>query len=183
LAESCRKTDWEVHAYCLLRNHFHLVVETPQPNLVFGDWVLGSEAFRQELPASAAGQVGPHHYGAERQETGRQKAERILREELRRMGWREEELRGRSKGQPGKVVIARRLRPETTMSLQWIAERKVDLRVQLAQPAGRGFSSSGGAAVVSIVSSPPAGRVEGGNDLLASEPVERAVPGTVAADV
>ncbi len=30
LAETCRKTDWQVHAFCLMRNHYHLVVETPQ---------------------------------------------------------------------------------------------------------------------------------------------------------
>ena len=86
------------------------------------DWVLGSEAFRQELLAAAVERVGPNHYGAQRQETGMQKAERIVREELKRMGWSEEELRGRAKGHPGKVVIARRLRQETTVSLKWIAE-------------------------------------------------------------
>ena len=26
--------DWHVHAYCLMRNHFHLVIETPQPKVV-----------------------------------------------------------------------------------------------------------------------------------------------------
>ena len=31
LAEACGKTGWQVHAYCLLPNHFHLVVETPRP--------------------------------------------------------------------------------------------------------------------------------------------------------
>jgi len=36
LAETCEKTQWQVHAYCLMRNHFHLVLETPQPNLVAG---------------------------------------------------------------------------------------------------------------------------------------------------
>ena len=36
LAEACQKTEWQVHAYCLMRNHFHLVVETPQANLVAG---------------------------------------------------------------------------------------------------------------------------------------------------
>jgi hypothetical protein len=87
------------------------------------DWVLGSEEFRRELLAAVAGRVGPSHYGAERQETGAQKAERIVREELARLGWPEEELRGRAKGHPGKIVIARRLRQETTMSLKWIAER------------------------------------------------------------
>ena len=30
LAEACQKTAWLVHAYCRIRNHFHLVVETPE---------------------------------------------------------------------------------------------------------------------------------------------------------
>ena len=34
LTEACGKTGWHVHVYCLMRNHFHLVVETPQPNNV-----------------------------------------------------------------------------------------------------------------------------------------------------
>jgi putative transposase len=43
LAEACGKTGWEVHALCLMRNHFHLVVETPQGNLVSGmKWLLGT---------------------------------------------------------------------------------------------------------------------------------------------
>ena len=29
LAEACQKTGFQVHAYCLMRNHFHLVIETP----------------------------------------------------------------------------------------------------------------------------------------------------------
>jgi len=29
LAQTCEKTGWQVHAYCLMSNHFHLVVETP----------------------------------------------------------------------------------------------------------------------------------------------------------
>jgi REP element-mobilizing transposase RayT len=36
LAEACLKTGWQVHAYCLMGNHFHLVLETPQANLVAG---------------------------------------------------------------------------------------------------------------------------------------------------
>ena len=250
LGEACGKTEWQVQAYCLMRNHFHLVLETPQPNLVFGmkwllgvytkrfnirhklcghlfagrykalvvegsgngylrtvcdyvhlnpvrarllppeaalesfawssygeylkpasqrpgwlrvdrllgekgipkdseagrrefglqmerrraeesganyeairgDWMVGSEAFRQELLAAAVERVGPSHYGAERQETGLQKAERVVQEELERLGW-EEELRARRKGHRAKVLLARRLREETTMSLKWIAQR------------------------------------------------------------
>jgi REP element-mobilizing transposase RayT len=36
LAEMCGKTGWQVHAWCLMPNHFHLVAETPQPDLVVG---------------------------------------------------------------------------------------------------------------------------------------------------
>ena len=43
LGEACAKTGWQVHAYVLMANHFHLVVETPQPNLVAGmKWLLGT---------------------------------------------------------------------------------------------------------------------------------------------
>ncbi len=43
LGEACAKTGWQVHALCLMPNHFHLVVETPQPNLVVGmKWFLGT---------------------------------------------------------------------------------------------------------------------------------------------
>src|SRR3974377_984089 len=47
LAEACEKTGWQVHAYCLMPNHFHLVLETPQPNLVAGmKWLLGTYTSR-----------------------------------------------------------------------------------------------------------------------------------------
>src|ERR1043166_8203158 len=43
LGRTCQKTAWEIHAYCLMRNHFHLVVETPRANLSAGmQWLLGS---------------------------------------------------------------------------------------------------------------------------------------------
>jgi putative transposase len=43
LDQCCKRTGWEVHAYVLMPNHFHLVVETPQANLVDGmKWFLGS---------------------------------------------------------------------------------------------------------------------------------------------
>jgi hypothetical protein len=83
----------------------------------------GAEEFRRELLAAVEGQVGAHLCGAERQETGAQKAERIVREELKRLGWPEDELQGRPKGHSGKVMMARRVGPETTLSLKWIAQR------------------------------------------------------------
>jgi REP element-mobilizing transposase RayT len=43
LGETCDKTGWQVHALCLMPNHFHLVVETPGANLVAGmKWFLGT---------------------------------------------------------------------------------------------------------------------------------------------
>jgi len=43
LERACGRTGWEIHAYCLMSNHFHLVVETPRSNLSAGmQWFLGS---------------------------------------------------------------------------------------------------------------------------------------------
>ena len=250
LAETCAKTGWQVQAYCLMRNHFHLVVETPQANLVAGmkwflgtytvrfnrrhqltghlfsgrykaqlvsgeggylrtvcdyvhlnpvragllaaavplksyrwssfpaylaapaqrpkwlrverwlgehgiprdsdagrrelerrletrraqeadadhaavrnDWCLGDEQFRKDLLAQAATKVGPNHYGAAVRETAMAKAEQIVTEELAQLEWPESELAARRKGDPAKLAIANRLRRETTVTLQWIAER------------------------------------------------------------
>ena len=250
LGKACQKTGWQVHGYCLMRNHFHLVIETPQANLVAGmkwllgvystrfnirhnvcghlfagrykallvdgngndylklvcdyahlnpvrakllragwalerfrwssygeylkparqrpawlrvdrlldghgvakdsaagrkqfarqmerhraveagadyrlirrGWCLGSEAFRQKLLAAEA-RMGASHYEAERQATVELKAERIVREELKRLGWVKRDLPRRRKGDEGKVAVARRLHRETTVSLKWIAQR------------------------------------------------------------
>lgn len=47
LEQACEKTGWQVHAYCLMGNHFHLVVETPRANLVSGmKWFLGTYTAR-----------------------------------------------------------------------------------------------------------------------------------------
>jgi REP-associated tyrosine transposase len=47
MAEACQKTGFEVHAYCLMRNHFHLVLETPNANLVAGmGWFLSTYTIR-----------------------------------------------------------------------------------------------------------------------------------------
>jgi putative transposase len=251
LAEACQKTRWQVHAWCLMRNHFHLVIETPEANLVDGmkwflgvytkrfnirhkwcghlfagrykalvvdgggngylravcdyvhlnparakvlssrqplesfpwssyaqylkapgkrplwlhvdrllgekgiprdsaagrrefgrltelrrqqepgaeyrairrGWCLGDEEFRSELLAAASERVGAHHYGSDRFQTGEERGRRLIARELKRLGWDENELSRRRKGDKHKVMIARRLRAETTMSLAWIAGR------------------------------------------------------------
>jgi putative transposase len=39
-AKVCTRYEWACHAYCLMPNHYHLVVETPEPNLGAGMHVL-----------------------------------------------------------------------------------------------------------------------------------------------
>jgi REP element-mobilizing transposase RayT len=52
LAEACEKTGWQVHAFCLMRNHYHLVLETPNANLVAGiAWLQGFLHDPPEQPA------------------------------------------------------------------------------------------------------------------------------------
>lgn len=43
LAEACEKTGWRIHAWVMMRNHDHLLLETPEPNLVEGmKWLQGT---------------------------------------------------------------------------------------------------------------------------------------------
>src|SRR5439155_1503076 len=251
LAEVCGKTGWQVHAYCLMLNHFHLVLETPKPNLVAGmkwflgaytsrfnrrhrlfghlfsgrykslvvdgsghgylrtvcdyvhlnpvrahllrpqqplqefgwssypeylkragrrpawlrvdrllgelgiqrddaagrqrfaeamkerrgkdkpaewkalrrGWFLGGAALKKELLEMMAEEMGDHHGGEEKQESDEQKAHRLVLEELRKRRWTEQDLEQRRKTDTTKVRMAARLRRETVMTLDWIAER------------------------------------------------------------
>ena len=36
LSEACGRTGWRVHAWVLMGNHYHLFIETPEPNLSVG---------------------------------------------------------------------------------------------------------------------------------------------------
>jgi len=86
-------------------------------------WFLGDKSLKQKLLAHVAGKAGEHHYGEELRESAEARAERMVREELKRRGWDKRTLRKRRKGDPDKVAIARRLRGETTMTLAWVADR------------------------------------------------------------
>lgn len=252
LAEACQKTGWQVHAYCLMRNHYHLVLETPNPNLVAGmawlqstytirlnhrhklighvlsgrykaqlvegsgngylrsacdyvhlnpvrahllkpderllaypwsslgyylaapehrpqwvrvdrllgehglqedtpaarrqferrmearrmeageepaleplrhGWCLGSEDFRKQMLEQMEGKLGEHHSGQLCRETAEAKADRIISQELRRLGWQGTDLLSRPKSDAAKLVIATRLRRETTLPIKAIAAR------------------------------------------------------------
>jgi putative transposase len=251
LEEVCEKTGWQIHAYCLMRNHFHLVVETPRANLVAGmkwflgtytarfnrrhkyfghlfsgrykslivdgsgtgylrtvcdyvhlnparakllkgahqlcdypwssypaylkarserprwlrvdrvlgeagirkdslagrgefrkrmelrrweddlemwervrrGWMLGSEEFRRELLAAMEERQGDYLSGDELHESDEQKAERIVRGQLARLGWSERDLKATRKGDMRKLKLAKQLREQTTMTLKWISKR------------------------------------------------------------
>lgn len=251
LGQVCKRTGWQIHAYCLMRNHFHLVAETPDANLVAGmkwllgtysirfnrrhrvvghlfagrykslvvdgstsgyfktvcdyvhlnparaklvkadqdlsdfpwsswpeymktpkqrvpwlkvdrllgehgipkdsaagrralkramdqrrledepeeyksirrGWCFGDDEFKKELLGQMSERISEHHFGSERNEAAKEKAERIIKEELNRKRWTEAKLKRARKGALEKVEIATRLRKETTASVKWIATR------------------------------------------------------------
>ena len=86
-------------------------------------WCLGSEEFRQELLEQVSARPGSSHYGEVVQEAIEAKAERLVVAGLKALGWSQDDLRVRQKGDPGKVRLARELRLQTTMPLAWIAKR------------------------------------------------------------
>ncbi len=86
-------------------------------------WCLGSEGFKKQKLEDMEGKVAAHHFGELRLETAQAKAERIIGEELGRLGWQETDLTSRRKHDPGKLQLATRLRQETTLTVKQIAER------------------------------------------------------------
>src|SRR6267142_2515004 len=65
LAEVCLKTGFEINAYCLMNNHFHLVVETPNANLVAGmRWFLSAYTIRLNHRQKLFGHVFSGRYKA-----------------------------------------------------------------------------------------------------------------------
>ena len=67
------------------------------------------------------GKFGEHHSGELRRETAEAKGERIIEEEMRRLGWIRRDLATRAKGDPGKLTVAARLRHETTLPIKAIS--------------------------------------------------------------
>ena len=96
MAEVCLKTGWQVHAYCLIK---------------------------PEMLEKIEGRLGDHHSRTLRREMAETKAERIVKEELKRMGWTKADLESGRNSDPGKLPLAARLRQETTLSIKRIAAR------------------------------------------------------------
>lgn len=65
LGEACDKTGWWVHAYVLMGNHYHLLLETPEANLVAGmKWLQGTYTRRFNLRHRVCGHVLAGRYKA-----------------------------------------------------------------------------------------------------------------------
>ncbi|HEY3915863.1 MAG TPA: transposase [Verrucomicrobiae bacterium] len=65
LGQACEKTGWQIHAWCLMENHFHLVIETPKANLVAGmKWLLGVYTTRFNLRHKLFGHLFSGRYKA-----------------------------------------------------------------------------------------------------------------------
>ena len=77
--------------------------------------------FKEELLAQMR-ERQKDHCGPELREADAQHAEGLVAQELRRLGWTEADFAQRRKGDLDKVRMARRLRQESTMTLNWIAQ-------------------------------------------------------------
>ena len=86
-------------------------------------WCLGSAEFKRQMLEKLEPEMGENHSGGLRLEVAEAKAERIIREELKRLGWKERNLIVRRKIDAGKLAIAGRLRRETTLTIGKIAQR------------------------------------------------------------
>ena len=65
LGEACEKTGWRIHAYVMMGNHYHLLVETPEANLVAGmKWLQGAYTQRYNSRHSVFGHLFQGRYKA-----------------------------------------------------------------------------------------------------------------------
>jgi len=59
LGEACGMTGWRVHAWVLMTNHYHLFIETPEPNLVHGmGWLQNTVTRRHNVRRTSASNSG-----------------------------------------------------------------------------------------------------------------------------
>ena len=71
LFEAVRSFGWRIHAFAIMRNHFHLALETPEPNLSAGmRWLQGTWAVRFNRFRGEAGRPFQGRYKALHVEPG-----------------------------------------------------------------------------------------------------------------
>lgn len=65
VAEGCEKTGWQIHAYALMNNHYHMLLETPEANLVTGmKWFQGTYTQRFNARHKVSGHLYQGRYKA-----------------------------------------------------------------------------------------------------------------------
>src|SRR5260370_675421 len=66
VAKASQKTGWQVHAYCLMPNHYHVALETPEANLVAGmAWLQSAYTIRLNHRHKLIGHVLSGRYKAQ----------------------------------------------------------------------------------------------------------------------
>jgi putative transposase len=65
LGEVCERTGWLIHAFVVMTNHYHLLLETPEANLVVGmKWLQGTYTQRFNLRHGLGGHLFQGRYKA-----------------------------------------------------------------------------------------------------------------------
>jgi putative transposase len=117
LGEACVKTGWQVPALCLMPNHFHLVVETPQPNLVAGmKWLLGTDTSRLNRRHKLFGPLFSGRYKALVVEGSGDGYLKTVSDYVHLNP-------ARARGERLKVKLSAKWQAETTVTVKWIAQR------------------------------------------------------------
>ena len=127
-----------------MSNHYHLLVETPEANLVAGmkagrkaleaewkrirrGWYLGEDGFRGRMLKMVKATLGQgcaaSYVGPAKRAHGEAEAERLLGEGTAALGLEVSELEDRPKGMAEKEVLAWWLRGRTTVGRRWLSER------------------------------------------------------------
>ena len=143
LGQACESMGWRLHAWCLMGNHYHLCLKTPQPNLVEGmkwlskdeaeqkrldfenmcrGWAKGTREFKEALLKDEGDGTERVIVEAEASEMREPRWERALSDALACLGRSEDELSAGKKGEAWKVAVARHLRERCLAPHRWIAE-------------------------------------------------------------
>ena len=67
---------------------------------------MGDKEFKKQMLAKMEGKLGEHHCGELLRQTAEAKADRILGEELRRLGSNEADLANRPTSDPAKLAVS-----------------------------------------------------------------------------
>jgi len=111
--EAALRCGWELFAYVIMSNHYHLALRTPEPNLVVGmKWLQITFATRFNCFHRERGHVFQGRYKS-----------LLVAEEMKKSGKSEPDIAGGRKSATWKVTAAKRLRRETTAGNPWIARR------------------------------------------------------------